>query len=163
MTSTSKIGPVRWRVAVFEGEFDNHADELPLLSAIEGKTQISLHRKVPQSALQRYLVCVLASLKALSEKRRPMDPNAQATSSMTVVFERVGKGGTSRRKQTVARFDVLLRDESAYASVTAQNSPRFDVGPVKINDGDEAWEIVLALLRAMLSEHWDSLTAPRGA
>lgn len=140
---------ISWRVRVFDGEYDYVGQDLSLIAQVEGETEISGRLSDwPTTRAGRHLVCVLANLNYLHKQRYPLDRDARISSAMTVLFDRGMNSNVS-----VARFDILMEGNAVHASVLATGSPRFDIEPFEVADGDLAWELVRQLLLRMFPQY----------
>ena len=143
-----KIGPFSWRASAFRGEFLSHDSELPLISLIQGRGEVKINRPMPKGSVFRYLLAIRLMLLPQSEMRRPLDPNATLSRFITIRIDRL-KRVDGRSGEVLARLDILVNKGVAHASLLSRNQPRVDLEPVRIEEDDGVWEVLMRFLVAL--------------
>jgi hypothetical protein len=143
-----KIGPFSWRAIAFRGEFLSHDSALPLLSLIRGRGDVEINRLIPNDSVFGYLLAIRLMLLRQSEIRRPLDPNAMLSRFITIRIDKL-KRVDGRSGDVLARLDIVVNKSVAHASLLSRNQPRVDLEPVRIEEDDGVWEVLMRFLAAL--------------
>jgi len=147
--TTREVGSLTWRVRAYEGEFLEHGAALPLVAEISDKITKKASRPFQGGEVQRCLHEVVVNLNSRRMVSYPLQPFAPVCDFMTICVEERGSTDVAVGRP-IARLDMMRDTYRAYGCLLAENYPRIDLEPAKIEPTDGVLDVFLRLLLFML-------------
>jgi hypothetical protein len=142
------LGPEFWRATAYEGPYAGHGPFIRFVWACQGCANVNLGRPVPQDNASQCLLAMRLLFESLLRSDSKHAANGAVCQSMNVVVESFSTcdyiGG-----EVVARVDIEVHDETAYASVLSTSSPRVRLKPAMVSSQGGAWELFVQLLSTL--------------
>jgi len=141
---------VRWRATVSDGMCANPFAQSSVLSELDGEIDVESTNPLPSGDGERCLLAMLMTLETYAKKLQPLDPTAWPTRSMVVRVQQLS-GRSRLMSAPMARLNIQLDDACARASAMVSGASDRDCGPLEYGEDDLVWEIVLKVLRPLVS------------